>query len=257
MPRLNKNQIEEDLFEFLEQEDITAEMQWYADIDVSKILDFRSEGRGALFIGNIYQTMQLAYNGNPNGIQAVLDVSTENDYHRNPDIIYLRVPFRDGQEVPAERFAQCMAFLKFCWEKNLAIQVNCAAGISRSTSIIVSFIYYAKLIPTITDMDRILDFVRMCRPIVRPAPSVFGSCRKWLRAGPMDSYTPPKYKLDNSVADTMLKLHVDPECEVRKSILADDDQERHLLKCSCKPSEVALIEVPKKDNTPRKIFDDF
>jgi hypothetical protein len=173
----------------------------------------------------------------------VLDVSTENDYERHPDIIYLRVPFPDGHEIPPEKFAQCMAFLKFCWEKNMTILVNCAAGISRSTSIVVSFLHYEGLgedgfTPPLDTMEKILDYVRLCRPIAAPAPRVFNSCKQWLRVWPYDGshggYTPPKNKLDNTVTANMLKMHIAPECEVRQSILANDDRERHLLKCTCR-----------------------
>lgn len=228
----------------LEAEDQEDAMQWYAQYEASKIVDFRSVGRGAIFLGNIYQTMQLTHDGNPLGITAVLDVSTENDYEKNPDILYLRVPFPDGHEIPPDKFAQCMAFLKFCWEKNMTILVNCAAGISRSTSIVVSFLHYEGIgadgfTPPLDDMDKLLDYVRLVRPIVHPAPRVFNSCKQWLRVWPYDGshggYTPPKHKLDNTVIANMLRLHVNPECEVRLSILANDDRERHLLKCTCKP----------------------
>jgi hypothetical protein len=242
-----KKKIEEDedldLGEVLDAEDNEDAMQWYAQYEASKIVDFRDTGRGALFLGNIYQTMQLTYDGNPLGITAVLDVSTENDYEKNPDVLYLRVPFPDGHEIPPEKFAQCMAFLKFCWEKNMTILVNCAAGISRSTSIVVSFLYYsglgAEFTPPFDTMEKILDYVRLVRPIVSPAPRVFNSCKQWLRVWPYDGshggYTPPKHKLDNTVVANMLKFHVNPDCEVRQSILANDNQERHLLKCICKP----------------------
>lgn len=218
-------------------------MQWY-EFEASKVIDFRSVGRGAIFLGNIYQAMQLTHNGNPLGITAVLDVSTENDYERHPDILYLRVPFPDGHEIPPEKFAQCMAFMKFCWEKNMTIQVNCAAGISRSTSIVVSFLYYSgigcsEFTPPLDTMERILDYVESIRPIAFPAPRLFNSCKQWLRCWPYDGshggYTPPKHKLDNTVNVNLLKMHSDFECEVRQSILANDNRERHLLKCTCKP----------------------
>ena len=219
------------------KDEMKQEYHWYAQFEASKIIDFRSEGRGAIYIGNIYQAMELTHRGNPLGFNAVLDVSTEDDYEKRPDILYLRVPFPDGHEIPPEKFAQCMAFLKFCWEKNMTILVNCAAGISRSASVVVSFIYYQKLLVT-KDMDKILDFVRACRPIVNPSSRVLGSCKKWLRydaTGNGYAITPPKDRLDNTVVAHLLSLHVDPECEVRSSILADDNRERHLLRCTCKP----------------------
>lgn len=213
--------------------------QWYAEYEASKILDDKAGRR--LYIGNIYHAMELTHNGDPLGITAVLDVSTEDDYDKNPDILYLRVPFHDGHEVPPDKFAQCMAFLTFCWENGHVILVNCAAGISRSTSIVVSFLHYSNIgyfcfTPPLDTMDKILDYVRLCRPIAFPAPRVFISCKRWLRHPPYDgSYEPaePEGKLDRTVMAQITKLHIDPACPVRMSILANDNQQRHLLKCTC------------------------
>jgi predicted protein tyrosine phosphatase len=232
----------DDYDDFLGQEEEEEEMQWYARLEISKIIDFREIGRGAIYLGNIYQTVKLA-EANPLGITAVLDVSTENDYDKNPDILYLRVPFPDGHEVPPAKFAECMAFLKFCWEKNMTILVNCAAGLSRSPSIVTSFLYYSGIgaegfTPPLDDMDKIMDYVKLCRPAILPNPRVINSCKQWLRVWPYDSsygYTPPKHKLNNTVNVNLLKMHTSPECEVRQSILADDNRERHLLKCPCTP----------------------
>jgi len=212
--------------------------QWYTQYEASRILNNRDGA--CLYLGNIYHAMELTHNGNPLGISAVLDVSTEDDYDRNPNVLYLRVPFPDGHEIPPNKFAQCMAFLKLCWENNHVILVNCAAGISRSTSIVVSFLLYSglsqTLLPPLDNMDTILWYVRQCRPIVAPAPRVFSSCKKWLRQFPYDgSFEPaePEGKLDKTVAAQVMLLHVDPDCPIRMSILANDNQERHLLKCTC------------------------
>ena len=209
-------------------------MPWYEQTKTSKIIHF-GNGPG-LYLGNIFDTVGLV-KYNPFGITAVLDVSTEPDYDRHPNILYLRVPFPDGHEIPPDKFATCMAFLTFCWDNNHVVLVNCAAGISRSTSIVVSFLHYAGLgvqcfTPPLETMDSILDYVRFCRPIVFPAPKVFNSCKKWLRVWPYDSYGyTPKHKLDT--VNVNLLMHTSPECEVRQSILAGDNRERHLLKCPC------------------------
>ena len=216
-------------------------MEWYINTSVSKIIHSPEQGGPGLYLGNIYDTVKLT-GFNPLGITAVLDVSTEEDYVRHPDILYMRVPFPDGHEIPPDKFAQCMAFLTFCWDNKHVVLVNCAAGISRSTSIVVSFLHYSKLgtlcfNPPLETMDSILDYVRICRPIVFPAPRVFNSCKKWLRVWPYDGamgQAEPKGKLDKTVQAQVIALHVNPECPVRVSILANDNQERHLLQCTCK-----------------------
>lgn len=213
-------------------------MEWYAQFPPSKILDYAGQ---RLYIGNIYNAMELTYRNNSLGIQAVLDVSTEDDYEQNPEIMYLRVPFPDGHEIPSEKFAECMDYLTACWISGFTILVNCAAGISRSTSIVCSFIHHRGIgrgfMPPLDTLEKILDYVRLCRPIVQPAPSVFKSCKKHLKIWPYDGSlggNEPPVKLDRySLAKQMKKLHPNKTCPVRKSILNNDDSERHLLKCTC------------------------
>ena len=205
-------------------------MEWYAQYEVSKILDW-------LYLGNVYHAMELAYRGNPLGITAVLNVSTEDPYDENPKIKYLHVPFPDGHEIPPDKFAQCMDFLKVCQENGETVLVHCAAGISRSPSVVVSYIYYSGLnnefTPPLEEIDSIIRYVQFCRPIVYPAPSVINSCKKWLRVFPYDGTyesVEPKSKLQAQA----IAFHVNPECPVRMSILNNDNQERHLLVCNCR-----------------------
>lgn len=146
---------------------------------------------GTLYLGNIFNAHQVALYDNPLGIQAVLDVSTEGGYPRNPDVKYLRVPFMDGEEVSEEKFTQCMNFLSRCWDEGLVIQINCAAGVSRSTSIMASFIYYKGLGLTefdscLSTLDQILNHIRECRPIIHPHPVILSSCKKHLKIWPFD-----------------------------------------------------------------------
>jgi len=169
-------------------------------------------------------------------------VSTEDLYARDPAILYLKVPFPDGHEIRADQFAMCMAFLKDCWERKMTIFIHCAAGISRSTSIVVSFIQYMGLgysyfNPSLGDMDKILGYVALCRPIVNPAKLTFNSCKKWLRQYPYDGsfghQAERKGHMESIITANILRLHPAPDCEVRKSIIEDDNRERHLLVCTC------------------------
>jgi hypothetical protein len=246
----NKNNDDDEMFmdDLLDEEDEEEKQvkEWFTKYEMSLILDVNGQ---KLYLGNYYDASQLAYS-NPMGIQAVLDVSTEDDYERHPDILYLRVPFPDGFPIPPDKFAQCMAFLTFCWGKEKTILVTCAAGISRSTSVVCGFLRYSGLgdafTPPLDTLDKALDYVSNCRPIVRPAPNTFNSCRKWLREFPYDgSYgqAEPEGKLNATVIANIIKLHSNPNCEVRKSFLANDNRERHLLQCSCDEKRIQIDPV--------------
>jgi hypothetical protein len=226
-------------FDLLEEEDDEEEeaTMWFRKYDATQILNAADGVGPMLFLGNVWDAMKLAQGSNQHMIQAVLDVSTEEPYVHAEGIIYLKVPFPDGHEIRPDQFAQCMAFLTFCWEKKLRILVHCAAGISRSPSIVCSFMRYANIVPQFDTIDKVLAYVAMARPIVQPAPLTFKSCKKWLREYPYDGTygnAEPAGKLDKTVMSNILKLHNDPTCGVRKSLLTNDNQERHLLVCTCK-----------------------
>ena len=126
------------------------------------------------------------------------------------------------------------------FEKGFKTIVNCAAGISRSPSIVASFLFYsgiaADFTPPLKDLDKILEFVCLCRPIVQPSSRVFVSCKKWLRHFPYDGsmgVSEPEGKLNRTIVANLLQLHPDLTCQVRISLLANDNAERHLLVCPC------------------------
>jgi hypothetical protein len=95
-------------------------LKWFKKVAASKILD-------RLYLGNVYDAAALFYD-NPHKITAVLNVSTEAPYEHNPDIIYRDIPFDDGHEIPADKFADCMAFLKYCWKHDRTTLVHCLSG---------------------------------------------------------------------------------------------------------------------------------
>jgi len=77
----------------------------------------------------------------------------------------------------------------------------------------------------------------LCRPIVNPAKLTFNSCKKWLRQYPYDGsfghQAERKGHMESIITANILRLHPAPDCEVRKSIIEDDNRERHLLVCTC------------------------
>jgi hypothetical protein len=232
------------LSELMDEEDEEGEdnMGWiHQPAEASKILEL--ENGFQLFLGNVFDATCLAKGMNSNGIQAVLDVSTEEAYPQHPDIIYMKVPFSDGKEIPENTFAKCMAFLLFCLDKKMPTLVHCAAGISRSPSIVSSFIYYSgisignKLESTHLTLDQILDDVTACRSIVGPSPTVFNSCRKWLRTFPYDGTygrSEPENKLKSKVLVHLLALYTNLDCEVRKSLLDGSyDIRKQVRTCTC------------------------
>lgn len=214
-------------------------MQWYSEFPPSKILD-------RLYLGNVYHAMELAYRANPSGITAVLNVSTEPPYDENPGILYCHIPFPDGYEVPQREFAEAMAFLRFCWENGYTVLVHCAAGISRSTTMVVSFMHYMKM----KDMMAALGHVKMCRPIVEPAPAVLSSCKRHLGynlpTGAESDEEKVKALVLASLRKRTVNLHPDQHCQVRKAYEKGrvGVKEQSLLICTC-PSPTAALKVGK------------
>ena len=191
---MNRN-LAEDLLQSLfgcdtdcgDSDDLTFAEDMFSVMRPSKIL---ASGSSALYLGNISNATSLAH-ANPLGIQVVLDVSTENDYERNPDIEYVRAPFDDGSELSEQKFHQCMELLSKSWDEGKVIQVNCAAGMSRSAGIVVSFLYYKRLgvsefTPPLDSLDEIIGYVSKCRPIVQIHPRILSSCKKHLKIWPFD-----------------------------------------------------------------------
>jgi protein-tyrosine phosphatase len=149
-------------------------MEWFDAISVSKVWN-------RLFVGGYAQAAKLPVS-NPFNISAVLDVSTEAPYQEAKDVVYLHVPFNDGDAIPPEKFWACMKFLFHHYQKGDTILVHCAAGISRSVTIAASFLHYAHMM----DFPQALDEVRQRRPIASPQPTVVNSAKRLLKVWPYD-----------------------------------------------------------------------
>jgi protein-tyrosine phosphatase len=148
-----------------------------------------------LWLGNLFNGEDLIQN-NTLGIEFVLDVSAMPSYPRNQYVEYLSVPFLDGHEIPEDALRTCLGALnKYHGLKKKNTLVHCAAGISRSATIVASYLFtmYKKELSQrmgVREEDLTLEqaimVVRACRPIVLPHGNVVVSAKKHLKVWPYD-----------------------------------------------------------------------
>jgi|SRR5271157_3012115 len=222
-------------------------MNWFDNVPMTQVSH-------RLWVGGYVQAAQLAIE-NPKGITAVLDVSTEPPYEKNPNVVYQKIPFHDGHEIPRQQFAMCLGWLKFMYENGHIILIHCAAGISRSVTITASFMDYIGLAE---DFDTALDRIRMARPIASPAPAVLVSAKKMLGAWPYDgsmeaTNVPEHEKTLHDVIELVMAqraagAHPNDDCPMKQFLLTQDGEDnrpRHLIQCTCErlldPLEVARL----------------
>jgi hypothetical protein len=156
----------------------------------------------------------------------------------------MHCPFHDGHEIPPEKFAAAMAFMRFASEHNGKILVHCAAGISRSTVIVASFLHYSGQM----EFNDAIKYIMSRRPIVNPAAATLNSARKLLGAWPYDGSVGTRdTEASKLVEDTILqlvmnqakKMHPEPNCPVRIMLLRQNpgklgaNTPRHEIKCTC------------------------
>lgn len=149
-------------------------MEWFDAVSISEVYN-------RLFVGGYIQASKLLYR-NPFKIEAVLDVSTEPPYEEAKDIVYAHIPFDDGGGIPEKKFWACMEFLFEQYSQGKNVLIHCAAGISRSVTIAIAFLCYAKIM----GFDDAFNYVRQRRQIANPHRDVMNSARKWLRVWPYD-----------------------------------------------------------------------
>jgi protein-tyrosine phosphatase len=155
---------------------------WYDDIEISQVYN-------RLYVGGLIQGSNLGLS-NPYGIQAVLDVHTEAtweiaagvEYKEAKDIVYAHIPFPDGEEIPAEKFWACMRYLSEQYQQGRTILIHCAAGVSRSVTIAISFLVFAHIM----DWPEAETEVRQRRSIANPNVRILTSAKKLLRIWPYD-----------------------------------------------------------------------
>lgn len=143
-----------------------------------------------LFLGNIWDAQQLVYD-NPCLIGAVLNVSTEPEYARNPEISHCHIPFPDGCEVPAAAFRHAMDFLWFHACLGTTMLVHCHAGQSRSPGIVKAHLYLrSKEFFWVGTPEYRWDLAHRlvvgCRPQVQVHPNIERSLKQHLKLFPYD-----------------------------------------------------------------------
>src|SRR5271166_1244412 len=143
--------------------DLGDMMKWFDAVPMTSVVN-------RIWVGGYVQAARLVED-NTEKITAVLNVSTEPPYQKNPDIVYMHIPFHDGHKIPSRQFAECLSWLKFMYEHGHNILIHCAAGISRSVTITAAFMHYLD----ITDFDTAMDRIRLARPIASPASAVLVS----------------------------------------------------------------------------------
>jgi len=192
-----------------------------------------------LFVGGYARAADLAKD-NPQKITAVLCVHQVMDYPRNPDIVYMHIPFADGEGIPPKVFVRCLGWLKYMYENGHTIYVHCAAGISRSVAIMASFMHYEG----IAEFNEALDQIRMVRPNASPAPNVLNSAKQMLGVYPYDGSYDAEPEHQKTVHHELIEAtqnahaahqHPDENCPMRQFLLSGTESNvpRHEIPCSC------------------------
>jgi len=207
---------------------------WYDMVPVSQITH-------RIFVGGYAQAAQLPIN-NPHKISAVLNVSTEPPYEKDPNIVYCHVPFNDGEGIPRSQFVKSLGFLQWAYETGHTILIHCAAGISRSVVITASFMEYEKLM----GFDEALDRIRKCRAIANPAPAVLVSAKKFLGVWPYDGSMGSTSQAEHEKvireafvwmdAQRAADAHTKDNCPMKIFLIShspEDNTPRHMIKCTC------------------------
>jgi protein-tyrosine phosphatase len=214
---------------------------WYDILAMTQVTD-------RLFVSGYARAADLAKE-NPAKITAVLCVHQVMDYEKNPNIIYMHIPFDDGSEIPQRAFEKCLAWLKFMYETGHRILVHCAAGISRSVTILTSFMHYEGIM----HFDEALNHIQMRRNNADPANTTKISAKRMLQVGYYEQTE--QVGLKHALIDSVQKkraayAHPNVDCPYRKHLLGEgiiDDTPRHLIECKCEKLQNPLEIATEKD----------
>ena len=206
-----------------------------------------------LFVGGYARAADLA-KSNPHKITAVLCVHQVMDYPKNPEIIYMHIPFNDGEGIPPKQFVKCLGWLKFMYETGHTIYIHCAAGISRSVTITASFMHYEG----IADFNDALDQIKLNRPNASPAPSVLNSAKQMLKVYPYDGTYEAQPEHMKAVHNELIERvqnqraamqHPNENCPMRQFLLSNEESNvpRHEIPCNCEYLVSAMDIARQKD----------
>ena len=207
-----------------------------------------------LYVSGQARAAELAAS-NPHKITAVLCVHQTMDYKQSPGIVYMHVPFDDGSPIPEKQFVKCLGWLKFMHENGHTILVHCAAGISRSVTILAAFMHYEGIM----DFNDALDRIKMNRPNASPAPAVSRSAKQMLKVPPYDGTydapSPEHEKIMSSLIERVQDMraasaHPNPDCTMRQFLLGshETNEPRHTIPCNCEKLVSPLEIAAQKDS---------
>ncbi len=123
-----------------------------------------------IYLGSEYAATDLELL-NRHQITAVLSLQAEISYsHLYPKhFLYKNFPLHDGEVIDSYVFEGALAFIRQAQNENRKILVHCAAGVSRSPSIVAAYLMKKKGMNPL----EALEFLREKRPVVQPAVECF------------------------------------------------------------------------------------
>jgi protein-tyrosine phosphatase len=117
-----------------------------------------------LFLGSSDDAEALAA-ANPHHIKAVLNLSEAPIRRRANAVRYLHFPIRDARPIPVAWLNSILTAIEENFREG-AILVHCAAGLSRSPTVVAAFLHRVGFL----DFPRALRFIENIRPAIAPSP---------------------------------------------------------------------------------------
>jgi len=92
-----------------------------------------------LYIGNLSAASQ------PQDFHALLNCSSESEVYPPSNILYHKIPLADGANnvISEQHIREAVAWLEQRLDQNAKTLVFCRAGLGRSGSVLISYVYYA------------------------------------------------------------------------------------------------------------------
>ncbi len=118
-----------------------------------------------LYLGNVLAAMQARQSDFP--FKAILNVAEELNLPIPNEMQYHKIPLRDGAENPIAKgnIAAAITWLAVQLDQGKKVLVHCKAGIGRSASIVVAYVYWKN--PT-WSYTEVVEYVRSKKPNVFP-----------------------------------------------------------------------------------------
>lgn len=117
-----------------------------------------------LYLGSSDDAESLAA-ANPHRIETVLTLSESPIRHRAPAVRYLHFPIRDGKPIPVAWLNSILTAIEENFHEG-PILVHCAAGLSRSPTVVAAFLDRVGFL----NFPLALHFIESIRPAIAPSP---------------------------------------------------------------------------------------